>query len=94
MSAENITKRCRDCTLGRQSSLGALNPPIKSEIPLSIMIPPRIERNCLSRFEVIKNSVLSKIEDAIEYDIPIERNEHVVTFSAKCMKPDSYTPRE
>ena len=94
MSAENVAKRCSDCTLGKKVGGGKLNLPVKSAIPLGILVPPKIRRICLSRFENIKDSFVSKIEDTIDRDIPIERAERIVTFSSKCVKPDSYSPRE
>ena len=89
MSAETIGKRCENCTLGEQSSNRVLN-----LVPLKLVATPIIERNCLSRFEKIKDSLLSEIEDVIGRDTPIERVERIVATSAECVKPDSYSPRE
>ncbi len=94
MSAENVDKICSDCTLGEQIQGGTINLPIKTRIPPSIMVTPKIKRNCLNLFENIKGSLLGKVEKTIGYEIPIERDERIVTISAKCVKPDSYSPRE
>jgi hypothetical protein len=94
MSAENVDKICSGCTLGEQIQGGMINFPIKTRITPSIMITPKIKRNCLNLLENIKGSLLGKVEKTIGYEIPIERDDQTVSFYAKCVKPDSYTPRE
>lgn len=93
MSAEVVDRGCRDCELGEIIRGGVINLPLNTRIPLDIVVTPKIKRKCLYRWEIVKDLLLSKVEETIGYEIPIKRDEHTVAISAKCVKPDSYIPR-
>lgn len=92
MSVER-PKMCRDCKLGRLSTLSAFRVPM-SPLESTVIIPPRVTRECLSGFEIIKDTLTNWVEERTDIEIAEERARRKVSFSATCAKPELYSPKE